>query len=225
MTLDEMRIATKRRVLRRVGGITHFVAHNSNYRICFLFDSLWESYYWKTAYLTKESGETVPVVFEGDFFDLPLLPPGRYTLGLTVGDEVASELFPFRICEAPQDKITEEVDAIAPSAYDRLTGMINSQVEDMVEALRQELQRAKESGEFDGEAGTTPHIGDNGNWWIGEEDTGVFSGGSSSGSSYKIGDGLILNEEENTLSAVVTPESFHEITNMEVQEIINDLID
>ena len=36
----------------------------------------------------------------------------------------------------------------------------------------------------DGNDGLTPHIGDNGNWWIGETDTGVpASGGSSSGSS------------------------------------------
>lgn len=29
----------------------------------------------------------------------------------------------------------------------------------------------------DGQPGTTPHIGDNGNWWIGETDTGVSAGG------------------------------------------------
>ena len=38
------------------------------------------------------------------------------------------------------------------------------------------LEQAQESGEFDGEPGkpgTTPHIGDNGNWYIGETDTGI----------------------------------------------------
>ena len=30
----------------------------------------------------------------------------------------------------------------------------------------------------DGADGVTPHIGDNGNWWIGEEDTGVSAGGT-----------------------------------------------
>ena len=34
-----------------------------------------------------------------------------------------------------------------------------------------------------GKDGITPHIGDNGNWWIGDTDTGVSAGGSGSGSS------------------------------------------
>lgn len=34
-------------------------------------------------------------------------------------------------------------------------------------------------------AGITPHIGENGNWFIGDEDTGVNAGGSSSAASYK----------------------------------------
>lgn len=38
-----------------------------------------------------------------------------------------------------------------------------------------------EPGEH-GSNGITPHIGDNGNWWIGETDTGVKAGGSSEAS-------------------------------------------
>lgn len=33
---------------------------------------------------------------------------------------------------------------------------------------------------YDGKNGITPHIGDNGNWWIGDTDTGVSAGGSDS---------------------------------------------
>jgi len=40
------------------------------------------------------------------------------------------------------------------------------------------LQAAKNSGEFDGEDGDTPYIGTNGNWWIGNVDTGVKAGGT-----------------------------------------------
>lgn len=34
-----------------------------------------------------------------------------------------------------------------------------------------------------GKDGITPHIGENGNWWIGTTDTGVFAGGGSGGNS------------------------------------------
>ena len=47
-------------------------------------------------------------------------------------------------------------------------------------AIEAALTVAKESGEFDGtpgENGITPHIGANGNWWIGETDTGVKAQG------------------------------------------------
>lgn len=50
-------------------------------------------------------------------------------------------------------------------------------------AVETALEEAKESGEFDGppgqpgEPGTTPHIGENGNWWIGTTDTGTKAQG------------------------------------------------
>lgn len=222
--LEEMLIATRRRILRRAGGITHFVAHNPDYQVRFLFDALWLEYYWKTAYLTAEDGTSYPVVFSGDSFLLPLIPPGRYTLGITAGDKISSELFPFRVCEAPQDKVKEEVDAIPASAYDRLVGMVNSQVDDVTAALYEALQAAKDSGEFKGEDGITPHIGANGNWYIGDEDTGVFSGGGSGGGTYyTIGDGLQLDEEGWVLSAEVTPRCFQEITDEEFQVIVKKI--
>ena len=57
-----------------------------------------------------------------------------------------------------------------------------------------------------GEPGTTPHIGENGNWFIGETDTGVPAGGSGgSGFAYEIGHGLKVTD--NTL-AVETVDNF-----------------
>lgn len=44
--------------------------------------------------------------------------------------------------------------------------------------IKKALRDAKKSGKFDGKDGLTPHIGENGNWWIGEEDTGVKAQGS-----------------------------------------------
>ena len=48
-------------------------------------------------------------------------------------------------------------------------------------AIVEALRKAKESGEFDGEPGEngiTPHIGANGNWYIGETDTGIAAQGN-----------------------------------------------
>ena len=41
------------------------------------------------------------------------------------------------------------------------------------------LAQAKASGEFDGADGITPHIGDNGNWYLGDTDTGKPSRGDT----------------------------------------------
>lgn len=41
------------------------------------------------------------------------------------------------------------------------------------------LAQAKASGEFDGTDGITPHIGDNGNWYLGDTDTGKPSRGEA----------------------------------------------
>ena len=39
------------------------------------------------------------------------------------------------------------------------------------------LERAAREGKFDGKDGTTPHIGENGNWWLGDGDTGIAATG------------------------------------------------
>ena len=49
--------------------------------------------------------------------------------------------------------------------------------EQLQEAVNTALTQAKESGKFDGADGATPHIGANGNWFIGESDTGNPSRG------------------------------------------------
>ena len=44
-------------------------------------------------------------------------------------------------------------------------------------AINTALAQAKESGEFDGADGLTPTIGENGNWYLGNTDTGKPSRG------------------------------------------------
>ena len=51
--------------------------------------------------------------------------------------------------------------------------------DDLQSATDAALAQAKASGEFDGTDGTTPHIGDNGNWYLGDTDTGKPSRGET----------------------------------------------
>lgn len=51
---------------------------------------------------------------------------------------------------------------------------------DDIQAIRMQmaaLERAAREGKFDGKDGTTPHIGGNGNWWLGDDDTGIAATG------------------------------------------------
>lgn len=53
---------------------------------------------------------------------------------------------------------------------------------------------------LEGEDGISPHIGDNGNWFIGEEDTGVAAGGSDTDLTgyYNEQNLIALSEEDIT---------------------------
>ena len=47
--------------------------------------------------------------------------------------------------------------------------------------LSDTIEQKLETGDYDGKDGITPHIGSNGNWWIGTTDTGVLAGTPSGG--------------------------------------------
>lgn len=68
-------------------------------------------------------------------------------------------------------------------------------------AINTALAQAKESGEFDGEPGEngiTPHIGANGNWYVGEMDTGIPAQG-------KPGNDYVLTDEDKQEIAGMIP--------------------
>ena len=56
--------------------------------------------------------------------------------------------------------------------------------DDVGTAVNEALTAAKASGEFDGADGITPTIGDNGNWYLGDADTGKPSRGAGGKSAY-----------------------------------------
>lgn len=88
----------------------------------------------------------------------------------------------------PEDNLPsiEEIDSI----FNQLQDLVN------------EVQTKLDQGDFNGE---TPYIGDNGNWWIGEEDTGVLADPSASDNvvSFIVGDNLYMSPE-GRLSVVTT---------------------
>ena len=55
-----------------------------------------------------------------------------------------------------------------------------------------------------GKDGLTPYIGENGNWWIGDTDTGVSAGGSGSGDSGSSPAETVLFEGEGMPSTTIT---------------------
>lgn len=55
-----------------------------------------------------------------------------------------------------------------PDVYQQLLAKAGN-----AEAIAQSVRDDVNAGKLDGADGITPHIGDNGNWWIGETDTGV----------------------------------------------------
>ena len=73
----------------------------------------------------------------------------------------------------PMSAITGLTDALAGK---QPTGNYLTR-DDLQDATDKALAQAKASGEFDGADGVTPHIGENGNWYIGNTDTGKPSRG------------------------------------------------
>ena len=68
--------------------------------------------------------------------------------------------------------------ADAKTAGDALAKKLDS--DKLSGAVDDALRQAKESGEFNGapgKPGVTPHIGENGNWFVGDADTGVKAQG------------------------------------------------
>ena len=60
---------------------------------------------------------------------------------------------------------------VTPDNFQQLIGSVKDEIDKAID-------EAVESGDFKGEDGTTPHIGSNGNWYIGDTDTGVSSKGT-----------------------------------------------
>lgn len=71
-------------------------------------------------------------------------------------------IFPIAKRKKPADYVSTENEIVTVKGY-----------------VEKALEEAKDSGIFDGSDGLTPYIGENGNWWTGETDTGVKAEGKT----------------------------------------------
>lgn len=77
----------------------------------------------------------------------------------------------------PEKVSAFENDAGYLTAHQDISGKLDA--DKLPEAINTALAQAKASGEFDGADGITPTIGENGNWYLGDTDTGKTSRGET----------------------------------------------
>lgn len=136
------------------------VCDNSDYIVSVTFDDEWKKYTTKTARITW-NGNHKDVVFSGDTFQLPPINDAWFCdVGVYAGD----------LHTSTSARIACRHSALSGSG---LPANPDSDVyAQIMELLNNNGTGGGENGK-DGEDGTTPHIGDNGNWWLGDTDTGV----------------------------------------------------
>ena len=91
--MSEMIVQVRNKMLRRIGGVNHFVSHNKDYTIQFQFDESWNNVRTKMAVFAYEDGEYGSEIFDGDTCNVPELPrEGRILIGVKAGEDLSTEL-------------------------------------------------------------------------------------------------------------------------------------
>ena len=192
-------IAVRRKRPEVLSGEDAFICDNENYTLTFQFDDEWTEHATKTVLFVMPGGKCVAVLMEGDSCRVPRVTrPGTLYIGVKAGSVLkttepigipvnrsAQTLCGGYSATIPPDlaqQIIERMDeqeAANAEAVERLLGEIADKLDadKLLEAINTALAQAKESGEFDGDPGISPHIGDNGNWFVGNTDTGVQAQG------------------------------------------------
>ena len=190
----ELHIKIRKRIARLAYG-ENFVSYNEGYKIIFDFDKEWDSIENKTArFIFGENYIDYP--FNGNEVEIPLiknadtLEIGVYSDGLYTTTPVK-----FKVLKSIKDE--EKIEILVPEIYPEIEELDD---EDLIKVydkseekigisplkklfdktkvtIDDALAAAKASGEFDGADGITPTIGNNGNWFLGDTDTGKPSRG------------------------------------------------
>ena len=125
--MSEMIVQVRNKILRRIGGVNHFVSHNKDYTIQFQFDESWDNVRTKMAVFAYEDGEYGSEIFDGDACNVPELPrEGRILIGVKAGEDLSTELLCIPVCKSADDVITDEYDEPDPKIYEQILDIINN---------------------------------------------------------------------------------------------------
>lgn len=131
---------------------------------------------------------------------------------------------------AVTEAVTAKNDAVAAkAAAETAKEETRNLAETAEQTVKDTLEDAKKSGEFDGPPGDSPYIGENGNWWVGDVDTGVAAQPSAKISlpeTTSADEGKVLTVVDGVPKWADAPSggsasNFAEISNTKVQEIFN----
>lgn len=125
--MSEMIVQVRNKILRRIGGVNHFVSHNKDYTIQFQFDESWDNVRTKMTVFAYEDGEYGSEIFDGDTCNVPELPrEGRILIGVKAGEDLSTELLCIPVCKSADDVITDEYDEPDPKIYEQILDIINN---------------------------------------------------------------------------------------------------
>ena len=125
--MSEMIVQVRNKILRRIGGVNHFVSHNKDYTIQFQFDESWNNVRTKMAVFAYEDGEYGSEIFDGDTCNVPEFPrEGRILIGVKAGEDLSTELLYIPVCKSADDVITDEYNEPDPKIYEQILDIINN---------------------------------------------------------------------------------------------------
>jgi hypothetical protein len=146
-------VQVRNKIAKHVDGSSCVVCGNSDYTVRFDFDEEWDANGVKTA-IFKWGGEYAEVSFTGTECPIPkIYDTTLLWVGVFAGD------------------IRTSTDAIVPAKKSALCG--KGVHHEPPEDVYNQLIALIDNSLVKGDDGITPHIGENGNWYIGDEDTGI----------------------------------------------------
>lgn len=191
--------------------VNRIVCGNKDYQVVFDFDAEWNEYPVKTARFIY-AGQLTDVVFEGNTCQVPLLQGvDMVAVGVFAGDLITSTP---AIIGCDRSILCGEGAPAEPSpdVYAQIMELLNSGG----------VPGGGGTGE-PGVDGITPHIGENGNWYIGETDTGVKAQGEP-GEPGAPGKDYVLTEDDKRSIATMAAALVDVPTDDHINSLINSAL-
>lgn len=167
------------------GDDTYIVCGNSDYTVHWDLDDEWAEYAEKTMLVVLDSGEAYSIQFTGTEAALPALPSTRRcVIGLMAGDVRTTTGAMFVCLPSARDASGAPVEPPA-DVYAQLLSQLSRKISEPSkdgtagQALVTDGNGGRSWATVRGSGGITPTIGANGNWYLGDTDTGKPSRGAT----------------------------------------------